>query len=157
MSEARRISIGDRTYELASWAPADGDRWAFRLLQLLTVSAQGAKAPKLEEGDEATEGELSAGKLLERITPEDFLAFRDVAFKYTLLVEYTEDGEELVRELAKAREAMRGRYLDTLAILREHILFEFAPFLLSAGKIISGGSEASKVAGGSRSRRTSTG
>jgi hypothetical protein len=148
MAEDRRIVMGDRTYELDLWAVADGDVWAFRLLQLAMVGA-GAT-------DESET--VSMGKLLESVKPEDFIAFRDACLKYTSLVERAEDGEELVRELSKSREAMRGRYADTLAILTAHIQHEFAPFLISAGTILGGGKKkAAAKPGGSSSPGTSTG
>lgn len=168
--EPRRIDgAGGRVYELSSWAPADGDEWAFRLLRLLTAAsgkvkkpASPAEADEPEIGADEADGsddEFSMNTILEMVSPEDFLRFRDACFKYTSVVETDVDGEELVRELTRNREAMRGRYLETTQILVAHIKHEFSPFLLSVGKVLGGGGKvaAKGKANGSSSRTPSTG
>lgn len=124
MSEERRITVEDRTYGLRSWSTTDGDVWAFRLMALAVSNAS-------DDQDGA------AARLMTAITEKDFVAFRDACLKYTDIVEiHEETGEELVRPLAKNREALRGKYFDLFSIMKGHIGHEFSPFLNSLGRLL---------------------
>lgn len=116
--------VEDRTYGLRSWSTTDGDVWAFRLMAIVVSNvSEGA-----EQGD--------AARLMSAVTEKDFTSFRDACLKYTDVIEVDENGDELVRPLAKNREALRGKYFDLFSIMKGHIAHEFSPFLNSLGRLL---------------------
>jgi hypothetical protein len=112
----RKVEVEGRHYRLRSWSVGVGQTWAFKLTRI----AMGAGT---------TESEPAAvASLLERVTVDEFGAFRDACLRFTDLVERDADGEELVLDLSKNPTRLEGRYLDLYAIMEGHLVHEFGPF-----------------------------
>lgn len=117
MDEERTVEVDGRQYRLRAWTVKDGQVWAFKLTKI-AMAAAGVL------GSEQT----AVASLLERVTDEQFVAFRDACLRFTDLVEHDADGAELVLDLTKNPGRLEGRYLDLYAIMEGHITHEFGPF-----------------------------
>ena len=117
MDEERKIEVEGRAYRLRPWLAKDGQMWAFKLTRIALASAGALESEQ-----------VALASLLDRVTVEEFTAFRDVCLRYTDLVERDEDGAELVLDLTKSPARLEGRYLDLFAIMEGHLTHEFGPF-----------------------------
>lgn len=113
----RVVDVDGRQYRLRPWVTKDGQIWAFRLTKI-AMAVAGAIGSE----------HAAVASLLERVTDEQFGAFRDACLRYTDLLERDTDGAELVVDLAKSPGRLEGKYLDLYAIMEGHITHEFGPF-----------------------------
>lgn len=121
--DERRVTFGDRTYELRPWSVDDGQEWAMRFARFVAAATGGVSA------------------VMHAITDRDWRELCAVAFKYTQIVERDDNGNELVHPLTKRREAMRGRWSDIARLVRAHVEVEFSGFFADLPDIINVGEE----------------
>lgn len=125
----QRITVGDTTYELRPWSYEDGSRWLFRLSSMV-IPAAGV------EGEAASMAGLAL--VLQGANVEDFVDLRKTCEQYTSVV-FQKDGAENVVPLASVLTThMRGRYLDMLAIMKAHLMREYADFFAGLAGVLGG-------------------
>lgn len=122
-----QVVIGGRTYRLRPWSYEDAAIWAFRLTKLV---GSAIAAGVMTRGSEYA----AFGAAIMDLDERTYVELRAVCEKYTDLVARNEGEPELFIQL-DPKLHLRGRLLDSVAILKGHVVMEFADFFRGLGDL----------------------